>query len=605
MALKLKKGDKEPKAEKAPKPERASKAAAPKKGKSKQFVLLIGDEGAILVFMEGSKVVRRLFAPTPRPTSTEAMTQLMQTNPKVPVSILVDNIDQQFVRQTFPPVSALSVGGLVKRRLDRDFQAEDIKGSLAIGRDKDGRKEWNYLLISLTKTPVLTEWLDLIIELPNELKGIYLLPVEATNYINMLMGATNNNSPKQWQLLVTHNKVSGFRQVVVNNGKLVFTRVTQAIDDAIPAVIAGNIEQEIINTLEYLRRLGFQDSAGLDIYVVASADVTQVLDLNRFNMGSTSALTPLDIADGLGMEQAALSADRFGDVVMAAAFLRAKKHVLKFSTAYAESLGKLYTIRKAVKVGAILIAVILLGLSVQNVLGSIENLSLASTSLEKRKGVKEQLDGLQTKVSGLNKNLAYKSAVVSTYDAYVKNSFQPTEFMGKLAPLLSPTERINSVEWTTDTSSGTTRTSGNAAAAAAVAAAKVPLQIRAEFEFKGNYADIDALAKAENAFLDKLATSLPEYEVTHDPFPWQKDAEKGMEISFDQKPSEGIKQGNNKLVIQFALKKADKGGAAASARGATAPAPGGAPMPGGAAAPGGPGGPSARPPSPDGKGPAR
>ena len=121
--------------------------------KGSRFVLIVGDEGVILVFMNGSKVVRRLFAPSAQPSHTEAIRDIMYGNPGVPIYMLIDVLDQQYIPHTFPPVSSLSVGGLVKRRIDRDFQPDDLKGALPLGRDKAGRKEWKFLLVSLARTP--------------------------------------------------------------------------------------------------------------------------------------------------------------------------------------------------------------------------------------------------------------------------------------------------------------------------------------------------------------------------------------------------------------------------------------------------------------------
>lgn len=536
--------------------QRGSKAVKTRKGRGKQFVLLIGDEGAILVFMEGAKVVRRLFAPTPQPSSTEALVQLMQSNPGIPLSILVDTIDQQYVRQSFPPVSQLSVGSLVRRRLDRDFQTDDLKNYLPINRDKTGRKEWNFLLIAAARTASLKEWLELVLELPNEFKGIYLVPIEAAHYITALRN-TLSFPTRPWQLLVSHNKVSGFRQVVTQNGKLTFTRVTQAIDDAIPAVIAGNIEQEIINTLEYLRRLGFQDLTSLDVTVIASNDVTEVIDLKRFNVGNALAFTPLEVSEALGFEQAALSADRFGDVVMAASFLHTKKHILKFSTAYANTLAQLYTIRRAVKAITALAILALLGLSVQNILGTLENQALTQTSKNKQSSARNEHVELQARVNGLNENLAYKSAVVSTYDVYEKIMFSPTQFMAQLSPVITPETRLAAIDWNankTNVSSANSPSTSNASAASRGNTTKedaAPVTIKAEFEMKGNYADTETLEKAELAFVAQLSSAFPDYSVTHEPFPWQKDAQKTVEISFDQRQNNAVKEGNNRLIVLF------------------------------------------------------
>jgi hypothetical protein len=463
---------------------KGSKSGATKGGK-KRFILLIGDEGAILVFMQGHKVVRRLFAPSPQPSHSEAIVEIMQSNPSVPLTILMDVIDQQYVPQTFPPVSSLSVGGLVKRRLDRDFQPEDLKGSLQIGRDKTGRKEWKYLLVSLAKTPLVVEWLDLMLDLPNQTKGIYLVPIEAVNYVAMLTKKLSAEKPRAWQLLISHNKVSGFRQVVTHNGKLIFTRVSQAIDDAIPAVIAGNIEQEIINTIEYLKRLEFRDSADLEATVIVSQDVIDSIDIKRFNFGRSAVLNPLAVAEALGLEQAALSADRFGDVVLTAAFGIGKKHSLRFTNAYIEKLSKLYLARIGITVFGALISVLLVGLAGMSVVSAISQSSSITEAKNKQVKMQPELDKWKRAVDGLNKDVAFKSAVVATYDAYIRPVPKIEDSVKDMTPLFSPKQRVVSMVWNLEAE----KTAG----AAATGGNSLPLEIKLEIDFSGAGSSVDTV----------------------------------------------------------------------------------------------------------------
>lgn len=493
---------------------KGSKSGATKGGK-KRFILLIGDEGAILVFMQGHKVVRRLFAPSPQPSHSEAIVEIMQSNPSVPLTILMDVIDQQYVPQTFPPVSSLSVGGLVKRRLDRDFQPEDLKGSLQIGRDKTGRKEWKYLLVSLAKTPLVAEWLDLMLDLPNQTKGIYLVPIEAVNYVAMLTKKLSAEKPRAWQLLISHNKVSGFRQVVTHNGKLIFTRVSQAIDDAIPAVIAGNIEQEIINTIEYLKRLEFRDSADLEATVIVSQDVIDSIDIKRFNFGRSAVLNPLAVAEALGLEQAALSADRFGDVVLAAAFGIGKKHSLRFTNAYIEKLSKLYLARIGITVFGALISVLLVGLAGMSVVSAISQSSSITEAKNKQVKMQPELDKWKRAVDGLNKDVAFKSAVVATYDAYIRPVPKIEDSVKDMTPLFSPKQRVVSMVWNLEAE----KTAG----AAATGGNSLPLEIKLEIDFSGAGSSVDTVDSVANELLEAMKKSLPQYDVTADPFPWKKD----------------------------------------------------------------------------------
>ena len=534
---------------------------ADKSGK-KRFVLLIGDEGGILVYMQGMRVVRRLFAPSPQPTHTEAMVELVRTNPSVPVYVLADVIDQQYVRHTFPPVSQFSVGGLVKRRLNRDFQPEDLKSSMLIGRDKVGRKEWNYLLVGLAKTPLLSSWLDVLLELPNEFGGVYLSPVEAANYLAMIHRAKGTVNVQSWQMMVSHNKVSGFRQIVACDGKLVFTRVSQAIDDGVPAVIAGNIEQEVLNTLEYLRRLNLQENALIDMTVIVAQDVKDVLDMRRFGFSTSYVMSPLEVAETLQIEQAALSADRFGDVVMASAFGIAKKRILRFSTAYADALAKLYQLRRATRSGMFFLSAVLLALAGQSIVSAIHASADTARAEEAAHTVKAELVSLHKMVDGLDKNVAFKTAIVTTYGAYFKDTHLPDDFARELAPALGTQERIVAFEWKNNANGATTAAAAAAGAppapansqgaGAAGAAGVGPLEIKIEFSFDGQYQDVEALTRSAKTFVAGLQQKMPAYDIINEPYMWLKDGDKNMEVSLDQSSvSNPIPQGKNRLVVIF------------------------------------------------------
>lgn len=142
--LKFKKQDKEGGGAKAKKPSAGGKRDGGRKSSAatgSRFVLFMGDDGVILILIQGGKVVRRMYAASPEQEHVAPFLELMDANPKAPVYVLVDVIDQSYVRHTLPPVSPLGVNKLVNRRLERDFAPEDINGALPLGREKSGRKE--------------------------------------------------------------------------------------------------------------------------------------------------------------------------------------------------------------------------------------------------------------------------------------------------------------------------------------------------------------------------------------------------------------------------------------------------------------------------------
>lgn len=325
--------------------------------KAGKFVLTVGDEGGILTYFQDMKVIHRLYAPTANYTDTRAFLEAFETDKKAPIYMLVDMMDQSYVQQSLPPVSSLSVNKLIKRKMERDFAAEDLKGALLIGREKEGRRDWKYLFVTVSNSPQLESWIDMLIELPNRFVGVYPLPVEAEAFIHNLREAVTgrkfkakkkkgvveeSNVPK-WQLLVAHNKVGGFRQVVLKEGKLVFARLAQPIGDMQPDVVAGSIEQEISVTVEYLKRLGYNDEQGMEAFIITSEAIKNSISAANIHLSNVSIFSPHQAALKLGMENVTQQNDQFADGVIAAVFAAQKKHALRMETKQSERINKLYT----------------------------------------------------------------------------------------------------------------------------------------------------------------------------------------------------------------------------------------------------------------------
>ncbi|MFZ4125089.1 MAG: hypothetical protein ACOYJ2_03335 [Rickettsiales bacterium] len=518
--------------------------------KQERFVLLIGDEGAILVYTKGKRVQRRLFAPSPQPEHSKAITELMAAHPKVPVRILVDSIDQQYVRHALPPVSALSISKLVQRRLNRDFPPEDIKGALQIGRDRTGRKEWNYLLISLANTAQIQAWMEVMIEQPNQLLGVYLVPVETQNYYSAIAAAIPQRSYEGtraiWKLLVTHNKVGGFRQVVLKDGKLSFTRLAQSMDDAIPAVVAGNIEQEILNTMEYLRRLGYTDPATLEIITVAAQEVKDALDLKRFNAAGAYAVAPLEVAELLGLEQAALSADRYGDVVMATHFATVSKPTLKFMSKYGKQIEQFYQIRLAAKIaGSLLVALMVLS-SLDNIVTYFLDSGESQTITDKQAQIQTQIAEVQEGLTKVDDGTSIKSAVVAAADVFKVYQYDPLEFVQKLVPLLSGVN-VTGLMWERKELPG----GPDSTAIMASGVNNPPLLITVDMEFTAPFSDKDQFIRAVKDYIENLKKQLPEYDIKQEGGATQSATDK-VEVSFDTKASPVLQDGQNRIKLTFA-----------------------------------------------------
>lgn len=511
---------------------------------SSRFVYLIGDDGAILVYMEKDKVVRRLFASSSSPEHVAPFLELLNAYPKAPIYVLIDLMDQSYIRHKLPPVSPLGLNKLAARRLDRDFAKDDIKGALNLGREKDGRKDWNFLFISLAVTDQLKSWLDVVLELPNFFGGIYMLPVEceyvvtdlskgyhglvtpdadlnlpdapqemvesvaeampqATDKaesssevgaaakirfpkINMkregrLDAATkkakpvkskkasfslsfgkkkgtesadsasvNDVSAPMWQIYITQNKVGGFRQVVLREGKLIFTRQAQSMDGAPAEMIAGNVEQELQNTLEYLKRLAYNPREGLEVFVVMAEDIKQHISSKAFPNIGFYVLTPYEAAQALQLKHAVLSSDRFGDIVVATVFGSRKRKRLKLNMPYTQKLEMLYKSRWGVRVGALLVVIAIALMTVSGVLSLLESEG-KQHDLERQKRLKsESLDDAKKTTSGFSTEVDVLTDTIAIHKELVWPVETPFMVLDKVVNIVNDGFIFSRFEWRAD-----------------------------------------------------------------------------------------------------------------------------------------------------------
>lgn len=494
-----------------------------------KFILFVGDEGAILVYLEGGKVVKRMFAPNAEPQNAKSLLDLLHAHPTTPVYMLVDIIDQSYVRHDLPPVSSMSVNKLIRRRLERDFAPDDIKGALRLGRDSTGRKDWNYLLISLARTPQLAQWLDMAEGLPNRFKGIYLVPVEAQHFILSLAREVREEKDENlsdWQLLVSHNKVGGFRQVVLKRGQLIFTRLAQPIGETVPEVIAGNIEQEVLNTIEYLKRLSFQDQAGLNLYIIVSQEIKNAIDPTKFKVTSVDIFTPYEVANRLKIEHAALPGDHFGDVVLAAKFGLAGKPVLRLSNPALVRLNILHNARLALRAACIIAGGALLLYSA-SALYNAYGLNNKTQELQKDKAVAEQrLAGVREQAKTLPADIDQITDVVSIYELFSKEDHLPFDVLAQMRPALEEGVLIKSINW-----QGPVFMDPNAA----TTASPYPVTLLMDVEFNKYTDSVDTFIAASNRFFERIRAALPNYDLQYSKLPGTIAETEEMQVDFDKK----------------------------------------------------------------------
>jgi hypothetical protein len=515
-----------------------------KKPKKKKFIksgarysLIIGEDGAILVYSEGAEVKTRNFIASPSQDNLKELETILSKNIKAPLYMIVDSMDQNFIQQSLPPISSIGVKKLIKRRLDRDLGKDTIKGYVLLEREGSGRRDWNFLMVSLEKSPQFSIWLDFVEKIDNRLAGIYLLSVESENIIKNLdkaMGIVKKKPKKgvpqnfsKWQFFVSNNKVSGFRQVILKDGRIIFTRLGQSVGDATPIIIAGNIEQEMSSTIEYMKRLSFNPSQGLDVYIIASADINAQLDTSRMQADNLYKFTPFEVAGLLGIKGAAQTTDQFGDVVLSAVISGSSSHRLVLSTIQSAKVNSLYNIMVYQRAFVGLLSLGIIGYGGMQALGAWQSYSSLADLNQKKISQQARLDKINEDIKKGGVDIKKVNETVLLYNKLMKENSSPTQFIISVRKAIIPAVSIRNIDWGMVVADKKNNAQGTTDSNEALAVV---------LRFPAISGTDEAFSSVARKILKDVRAAFPDYDVVYTKLPdaLNKKVE-GGKIGFDEK----------------------------------------------------------------------
>jgi len=326
----------------------------------KTIVVIVGNNGSIVTFIEGSTIVNKVFLEELNDTTKVELNKILSKNKTQSVYLLVDTVDQSYKKKFYPNIRKPDVAKLVRREMANDGDNTSMKNFLIFDKKKyfdvkeRSTKRWECLFVSTATNDLINNWVEFLSELPNRFMGIYMMPVEAFNFHSRLKPKPQKKSKKDSSkedkkpevkkeeifCIVLQNKVSGFRQIVFSNEGVIFTRVV----DYNPANedFSEKYDQDIYSTFEYLKRL-------LPNIMIGDLKITNIFSeeaLSKIKISINSELsivnyTPYEAAVKSGLPKLLPKTASSCDLLLAKIFSKEKK-ILRFANNKLSSLDKLY-----------------------------------------------------------------------------------------------------------------------------------------------------------------------------------------------------------------------------------------------------------------------
>ncbi len=245
---------------------------------SRSFILLVGDDGALLVPPRGLNFHVK--------AEPESILETLARFPRAPVIILADTLAQDYKIETLPPLSFFDRRKLIVRRLAQAFPHKRLKNA-------QKRKNGAFLFYAADENTPLGTWLDIIDKTRRAPVTVSLLPAESASLISRLAPETKEG----WSLLLSAQQTGGFRQIVAKNGEIIFTRLTPPLPPMThPDFIAETLAQDVKATRSYLLRAGLAENAPLSFVALLPRPLHEALKKQALPISSFSFLTPEEAA---------------------------------------------------------------------------------------------------------------------------------------------------------------------------------------------------------------------------------------------------------------------------------------------------------------------
>ncbi|WP_179947427.1 hypothetical protein [Wolbachia endosymbiont of Folsomia candida] len=281
------------------------------KSKSK-FMLSIGEEGIILLYFKNSTLNKRYFIKNRSDKAVSDLKSCLLSDKKAPLYLVLNHIDQNYSLQYIPGVNRISAYLSAKTKMEHFSRNNDINSVLLISKPNKFNQNWCYLFVSSKANHLVEYWLNMFVEIGSNFKGILMFPMEMNNVAKKIL----YKDPDNWKIIVAATKTGGYRQVILKDDKMVFTRLISFTNDNLPGIIAGGIYQEVQNTIQSLTKFGFKKNDFIDLCMIVPEDIKASLSVINFSENNVSILTPYELGKLLGSELAISEKDNFCDTIV-------------------------------------------------------------------------------------------------------------------------------------------------------------------------------------------------------------------------------------------------------------------------------------------------
>lgn len=285
----------------------------------KVIVVNLGNKGVILSVKDTNKIVDKFFLDHFSHDTLPKVVEFFNKYKNLDAYIVLDTVAQNYNYKIFPPLNFFDLQKIVVRRFNSEIPKHDLKKKKFLYKNSIDKRSV-YLFISASVDSPLREWFNFFNTVPNNLLGIYLVPLEAIDLAKRIIISTGLKKPikekNNWILITFNDQTSDLRQVAIFNNNIAFTRLISF--DPANGNLAEFSRNDIVRTSEYIRRFDseFTFDKLTSIMILDEANKEAIKDL-KVEKAIILNYTPYEIAKTLKLGGSSIDKnEKFMDLIL-------------------------------------------------------------------------------------------------------------------------------------------------------------------------------------------------------------------------------------------------------------------------------------------------
>lgn len=233
------------------------------------FILRIFQDQAKLLTIESGQLIDS------RAISHDDLAKYINVHPTWPVGVTVSDVDFKVYNFDLATYKFYEKGLLRSQIQQSEYQKNDWFCMKSVFQSW---KTFTTYLYAIRTQPNYQKWLNMLQKAPNPFAGIGVWPIEVALQEKDLISKNQNEIwvNISWLLIVMFDDDQHLYIATFHKGELIFFR-------NIPKVVFEDIEKEIIHTLTYLKKYGYNDEDKTAITLLDDTDKKFIPNQGTFN----------------------------------------------------------------------------------------------------------------------------------------------------------------------------------------------------------------------------------------------------------------------------------------------------------------------------------